>query len=86
LKLAKPLCIVITKLDLASKSSLRQTLSKILSAVKASGRIPSIIPPEQNKAVNDLTTMTAAEEDVIRGIVEQMGTSDGLTSIVPIST
>jgi GTPase len=86
LKLDKPLCIVITKLDLASKSSLRQTLSKILSAVKASGRIPSIIPPEQNKAVNDLATMTAAEEDMIRGIVEQMGTSDGLTSIVPIST
>ncbi len=84
LKLDKPLCIVITKLDLASKGSLRQTLSKILSAVKASGRIPSIIPPEKNKAVYDLTTMTAGEEDVIRDIVEQIGTSDGLTSIVPI--
>lgn len=81
------MCIVVTKLDLASKSSLRQTLSKILSAVKATGRTPSIIPPDQSKIIDsDLTTITAIEEDVIRGVVEKMRTSDGLTSIVPIST
>jgi GTPase len=86
LKLDKPLCIVVTKLDLASKSSLRQTLSKILSAVKAMGRTPSIIPPDHSKTIDsDLTTITAAEEDVIRGVVEKMGLSDGLTSIIPIS-
>ncbi len=44
-----------------------------------------IIPPEQSKAVDDLTTMSAAAEDAVRGIVEKMGTSDGLTSIVLIS-
>jgi hypothetical protein len=87
LKLDKPLCIVITKLDLASKSSLRQTLSKVLSAVKATGRTPSIIPPDQGKILeSDLTTITAANEDAIRSIVEKMGSTDGLTSIVPIIT
>jgi hypothetical protein len=86
LKLDKPLCIVITKLDLASKTSLRQTLSKILSAVKAMGRTPSIIPPDQSKTIDsDLTTITVTEEDVIRGVAEKMGLSDGLTSIIPIS-
>lgn len=86
LKLDKPLCIVVTKLDLASKSSLRQTLSKILSAVKATGRTPSIIPPDQGKAIDsEPSTITATEEGVIRGVVEKMGTSDGLASIVPIS-
>jgi hypothetical protein len=86
LKLDKPLCIVITKLDLASKTSLRQTLSKILSAVKAMGRTPSIIPPGQSKTIDsDLTTIAVTEEDVIRGVAEKMGLSDGLTSIIPIS-
>jgi len=85
LKLDKPLCIVITKLDLASKSSLRQTLTKILSAIKASGRTPSIIPPDQNKILDsDLTTICATDEDVIRGVVDKMGGSDRLTSTVPI--
>ena len=83
LKLDKPLCIVVTKLDLASKNSLRQTLSKILSAIKAAGRTPSIIPPAQRKTVDlDLTT---AEEGV-RDVIERMGTSQSLTSFVPIST
>jgi hypothetical protein len=87
LKLDKPLCIVITKLDLASKSSLRQTLSKILSAVKATGRKPSIIPPDQSKiSDSDFSATTAAEKNVIRGVVEKIGTTDGLVSIVPIST
>ncbi|KAE9381747.1 GTP-binding protein-like protein 2 [Stipitochalara longipes BDJ] len=84
LKLDKPLCIVVTKLDLASKSSLRQTLSKILSAVKATGRTPSIIPPDQGKIIDsNLTTITGEEEDVIRGVVEKLEPFD-LTSIVPI--
>jgi hypothetical protein len=84
LKLDKPLCIVVTKLDLASKSSLRQTLSKILSAVKATGRTPSIIPPDQGKTMDSNLTTVAGEEDVVRGVIEKMDSFDGLTSIVPI--
>ncbi|KAF4635502.1 hypothetical protein G7Y89_g2603 [Cudoniella acicularis] len=86
LKLDKPLAIVITKLDLASKTSLRQILSKILTAVKAVGRIPSIVPPDQNKVVleSDLATIPQTDNDTIQKIVDQMSKSDGLTSIVPI--
>ena len=86
MKLDKPLCIVVTKLDLASKNSLRQTLSKILSAVKGAGRTPSIIPPDHGKpSDSNLTTITGGDEDVIRDVLEKLGPFDGLTSIVPIS-
>lgn len=59
LKLEKPLTVVITKLDLASKTSLRLTLSKILSIVKSTGRVPSILPPDRasNIKESDLNTI-----------------------------
>ena len=44
LRLGLPLVVVITKLDLASRSGLRGTLSKILDALKAAGRKPAILP------------------------------------------
>jgi hypothetical protein len=86
LKLDKPLAIVITKLDLASKTSLRQTLSKILSAVKATGRTPSIVPPDQTKAVveSDLSAISPDDESMISGIVDKMTSANGLTPIVPV--
>lgn len=86
LKLDKPLAIVITKLDLASKSSLRQTLSKILTAVKATGRTPSILPPDHTKFIldSDLTTIPNSDDETVRGIVQKMQDSESLTSIVPI--
>lgn len=43
LKLALPLIILITKLDLASKIGLRQTLTKVLSIVKCAGRKPLVL-------------------------------------------
>lgn len=43
LNLDLPLVVVITKLDLATKTGLRQTLSRLLSALKAAGRKPSIL-------------------------------------------
>jgi GTPase len=86
LKLDRPLAIVITKLDLASKTSLRQTLSKILSAVKATGRTPSIVPPDRAKFIveSDLATIPKSDEETIIAVVDKMTGSDGLTSIVPI--
>ncbi|CAG8950491.1 hypothetical protein HYFRA_00006988 [Hymenoscyphus fraxineus] len=86
LKLDKPLAIVVTKLDLASKNSLRQTLAKVLTAVKGAGRIPSIIPPDHSKSVlvSDLATIPKADADIIQRTVDQMTAADGLTSIVPI--
>ncbi|RDL34524.1 uncharacterized protein BP5553_07652 [Venustampulla echinocandica] len=86
LKLDKPLAIVITKLDLASKTSLRQTLSKILSAVKSVHRVPSIVPPDQSKVLleSDLATIPKCDEDTLQTIVDKMNASGSMTSIVPI--
>lgn len=64
LKFEKPLVVVITKLDLASKASLRQTLSKVLTAVKATGRIPSIVPPDQSKVVQESELSSILDNDV----------------------
>lgn len=44
LKLRLPLVVVITKLDLASKKGLRETLNRILSTLKAAGRHTHILP------------------------------------------
>ncbi|KAK4988608.1 hypothetical protein LTR50_003791 [Elasticomyces elasticus] len=44
LRLGLPLIVVITKLDLASKSGLRTVLAKLLSTLKAAGKVPKIVP------------------------------------------
>ena len=44
LKLKLPLVVIITKLDLASKPGLRQTLQRILSILKSGGRRPCLLP------------------------------------------
>ncbi|KAJ5856395.1 uncharacterized protein N7529_010339 [Penicillium soppii] len=44
LKLEVPVLIVITKLDLASRSGLRDNLARVLSALKAAGRKPAMLP------------------------------------------
>lgn len=88
LKLEKPLAIVITKLDLATKASLRQILSKILSAIKASGRTPSLLPPDPSKFVleSELCTIPVTEIENVRKITDKykVANSASLTSIVPI--
>jgi GTPase len=43
LKLNLRLIIVVTKLDLASKAGLKQSLTKVLSSLKAAGRTPTIL-------------------------------------------
>ena len=80
------MAVIITKLDLASKNSLRQTLSKILTSVKATGRIPSILPPNQAKSVADSDLALIPDSDVatVRGIVQKMQESGSLNLIVPI--
>ncbi|KAJ5038789.1 uncharacterized protein L3040_006468 [Drepanopeziza brunnea f. sp. 'multigermtubi'] len=85
-KLERPLAVVITKLDLASKSSLRHTLSKILSIIKATGRVPYILPPDQAKNVDesDLNTIPQSNSfDPVRRLIEKIKAEDP-TLIVPI--
>lgn len=85
LKLDKPLVVVITKLDLASKSSLRQTLAKILSAIKAAGRVPAMLPPDQTKNIvgSDLEAVPDSDAIAVQKIVQSMNKAD-LKSLVPI--
>ncbi|WPG97395.1 gtp-binding protein 2 [Acrodontium crateriforme] len=53
LRLGLPLAIVITKLDLASRTGLKVTLSKVLDALKAAGRKPAIIPNAAGPVTED---------------------------------
>ncbi|KAH8602759.1 hypothetical protein B0O99DRAFT_604212 [Bisporella sp. PMI_857] len=86
LKLDIPLAIVITKLDLASKDSLKQTLSNILSAIKATGRVPYVLPPDQNKSVagSQLGHIQDCDVERMKKMVSTLQEADSLTSIVPI--
>ncbi|ATZ57845.1 hypothetical protein BCIN_15g03740 [Botrytis cinerea B05.10] len=85
LKLDKPLAIVITKLDLASRPRLSETLSKLLSAIKATGRTPSILPPDNSKNIidADLISILPQDTDTVKKVINTMAMSD-LRSIVPI--
>jgi GTPase len=84
LKLEQPLVIVITKIDLA-KSSLRQTLSRILTAIKAAGRVPAMLPPDQTKNIfdGDLKTIAARDEAAVKKVISIMDPRD-LKHVVPI--
>ena len=64
LRLRLPLVIVITKLDLASKSGLKGNLSKILDALKAFGRKAAIVANTPGVTpTNDLQIIEAATID-----------------------
>ncbi|KAL4788369.1 hypothetical protein BJX76DRAFT_316339 [Aspergillus varians] len=55
IKLEIPVVVVITKMDLASRAGLRNVLAKVLSALKVSGKKPTMLPVQSNpfeKGVN----------------------------------
>jgi hypothetical protein len=86
LNLSLPLVIVITKYDLATKAGLRQTLSKLLSALKEAGRKPCIVSDSSTSAQEpDLQSISMADLDEARGIVESLTTSP-LTTVPIILT
>lgn len=71
MKLEVPILLAISKLDLASRSGLKLTLTKVLSAIKLAGKRPWILsvtaePPEQS--VNRQTLATADCEEVRKAI------------------
>ncbi|KAJ5216039.1 uncharacterized protein N7498_002446 [Penicillium cinerascens] len=83
LKLEVPVLIVITKLDLASRSGLRDNLAKVLSALKTAGRKPAILPasPAGDKAL-DLQHISALDSKEVQKII---ATANGNWSqMVPI--
>ena len=83
LKLDVPMAIVITKLDLASKSSLKQTMAKILTAIKEAGRIPKILQASQTLE-DELSQVPAEDADKVQGLVDLMAGPGGTMKYVPI--
>jgi GTPase len=60
LNLELPLVVILTKYDLATKSSLRQTLSRLLTTLKDAGRKPCLISvPASADLAADLNTIVA---------------------------
>lgn len=68
LRLGVPLVIVITKLDVASKSGLRVVLSQILTAVKSVGRSPVLVnaPSATQGRQEDAEFASNIHEEVLR--------------------
>jgi hypothetical protein len=76
LSLELPLVIVITKLDIATKSGLRQTLSKLLSVLKEAGRRPCIISDPATSAVDaDLRSVCSEDLQEAQGVADTLITS-----------
>ena len=84
LKLNLPLVIVITKLDIASKFGLRNTLTKILTTLKAAGRKPAILSssPEQ-RGEPQLQSIAKDDEDDAKRTVASTPPAE-LHLLVPI--
>ncbi|KAJ5550192.1 hypothetical protein N7461_004890 [Penicillium sp. DV-2018c] len=70
LKLKIPVIIIITKLDLASRSGLRDNLAKVLSALKAAGRQPAMLPasPAGDKPL-DLQRISTVDSASVQKVI-----------------
>ncbi|KZF24379.1 hypothetical protein L228DRAFT_245304 [Xylona heveae TC161] len=64
LKLRLPLMIIVTKLDLASKAGLKNTLGKLLSALKAAGRKPIMLAAANDQVSQSISIPLSAEHEV----------------------
>ncbi|KAK1754917.1 GTP-binding protein 2 [Echria macrotheca] len=83
LRLQLPLAIVITKLDLANKPSLRKTLNKILTRIKGTGRTTRILTNGPTDP-DDLKRVSSHDHNAVKRVMEEMAAKDDLLSIVPI--
>ena len=84
LKLNLPLVIVVTKLDLATKTGLRETLAKALTTVKSAGRKPVVLSTASDASVDSqLHAIASVDEEVVRRAVTSVP-PDELHLLVPI--
>ncbi|CAM1507360.1 Fc.00g070010.m01.CDS01 [Cosmosporella sp. VM-42] len=83
LKLDAPMAIVITKLDIASGTGLRRTLNKVLSAIKAVGRTPKILQPDQMQH-GELKEVPKGDNDKVQEILTGISERGNLTEVIPI--
>lgn len=83
LKLEVPVLIVITKLDVASRTGLRENLAKVLSALKTAGCKPALLPacPAANKTL-DLHQVSAEDRKEVLKVIE--GANGDWSHTVPI--
>ncbi|KAF2176399.1 hypothetical protein K469DRAFT_700125 [Zopfia rhizophila CBS 207.26] len=71
LNLDLPLVVIITKLDIATKVGLRQTLSRLLSALKVARRKPCVVSDASSiVSETELNTITAGDLLEVRDLVE----------------
>ncbi|EFQ99044.1 GTP-binding protein 2 [Nannizzia gypsea CBS 118893] len=74
-KLEIPVVVVVTKLDSATRSSIRQTLTQVLSAIKAAGRKPVMlpVPGEVNEQDLDLCNISPGDRKDANAAISSMG-------------
>ncbi|KAL9117027.1 MAG: hypothetical protein Q9187_006441 [Circinaria calcarea] len=82
LKLGLSLVVVVTKLDLALKPGLRQTLAKVLSAIKSAGRQPVILTDDKLADPSHRLISAESESDV-RKLLARYSDND-IPMLVPI--
>ncbi|KAK2803464.1 hypothetical protein FQN51_003572 [Onygenales sp. PD_10] len=63
MKLELPVIVVMTKLDVATRSSIRQTLAQILSAIKSTGRKPIMLPVPKEIAEQEIDLQKISSSD-----------------------
>lgn len=84
LKLDLPLVIVITKLDLATKTGLRDTLAKVLTTLKSAGRKPAVLSSTSREKFDpQLQSIDKDDEEVVRRTITSVQPKE-LQSLVPI--
>ena len=88
LELHVPLLVAITKLDLASKTRLRQALTRILSTLKAAGRRPVVLSAANSTGLDtahdvNLQVITRQEQDNVERVLEAVKVH-GSDTVVPI--
>ncbi|KAK6227118.1 gtp-binding protein [Colletotrichum tabaci] len=83
LKLKTPLVVVITKMDLATKTSLQRTLGQLLTHIKEAGRVPRILQPALYGA-QEWTSIHSADLDKVEPIMAEMERDGDLLKTVPI--
>ncbi|KAF3480366.1 GTP-binding protein 2 [Arthroderma uncinatum] len=86
-KLEIPVVVVVTKLDAATRPSIRQTLTQVLSAIKSTGRKPVMlpVPGEVNEQDMDLHNISPTDRRDANAAIPSMG-RDCLDSIPIIIT
>ncbi|KAI1334766.1 GTP-binding protein [Xylariaceae sp. FL0016] len=84
LKLEMPLVIVVTKTELAQKTSLKEKLNLVLTKVKATGRTPKLLTSPSKEAA-DITRIPEVYQKKARDeVIDPIRHSGDPLSIVPI--